>query len=475
MQLRLLIALTLLLFTLAKPSFAFESEDQAYGYADTIEFKPTQNNRSLELDANRIQKFEAALDTLGIPKEDAPDFSNFIHANEVNEFEVRKNMPFIDPDKGIARYLSFSKGTLQLFRDFFRSITNLDYLEFETSLSANNPSIDSLNLIQRLKSVATQVRARNNLPLLGLKILIDPGHMGGNDWDHHTGKFVEFGGKKVSEGDLTLWTSLLTAKKLEDLGALVVVTRERQMSVSNQNPETFDITPHVNNYFYNSLDGWMAPYLEQPIDTIRKTIRNASEVGKAYTDTQRMQYFILGEDLEARSKMIDSFQPDITIDIHYDATKTDQIQSKTQSLEAFIPGAFLKAETGARKTKALALKHLLEVRRWNQTVDLADEVTSAMSKSLGIPRLDSPQAFTGIRVRDGVYTRNLYIARRAMSGLLIYLECLHYDHVQEHSRLANLDRSATYHQTEFKYPSRVDEVVSGIESGILNYFKNAKF
>ena len=460
------------LIAVSQKSFALELEEEPYGYHDIQEKKHLVKVEIDGSNATRVQKFEAALDALGIPPEQAPDFSHFVHANESNQDEVQKNLPYIDPDKGLSRYISLVNGNLQMFRDFFKSMISLDYLEYQQTLSTDNPSNDSSELMERLKLVAAQ--ANTTLPLQGLKILIDPGHMGGEDWDHDTGKYVAVGGLKVSEGSLNLWTSLLTAQKLEKLGATVMLTREKLGAVSKEDPQSFDTKPFINNYFYNSMDDWMAPYLEQSIDQVRKTVKNASETQKAYTDAQRMQFFITGLDLEARSQMIDTFNPDVTLDIHFDASKNDALQNSEQSLEAFVPGSFRKSETGSRKTKAMALKHLLEVRRWNQSVELADHLTQSMSGALDIPRLNRPEAFTAIHVRDGVYARNLYISRRAFSSMVVYLECLHYDHVSEYKSLATADRTGSYHDTTFQYPNRLDTISDGIEKGFVEYFKNLK-
>lgn len=464
---------TLQILTSYQHAFAYESEED-FGYHDHDEIEISEQYNINQSDATRIQKFEAALDTLGIPLESAPDFSNFVHANEVNDKEVQNNLPYLDPDKGLSRYISLVGGNLQMFRDFFKSMISLDYLEYQQTLSTENPSNDSSGLIQRLQAIAYQTQSHDPYPLTGLKILIDPGHMGGNEWDKNTGKYVSVKGRKVSEGNLNLWTSLLTAQRLEKLGATVMLTREQAGPVSTENLKTFDTTPYINHFFYSSMDDWMAPYLEKSIDQVRSTIKDAPSVQKAYSEAQRLQFFISGADLEARAKMMDTFNPDITIDIHFDASKTDQLQSHVQSLEAFVPGSFRKNETGSRKSKALALKHLLEVRRWNQSVELADHVTKSMSTALKIPRLNIPEGFSAMKVRDGVYARNLYITRRALSSLVIYLECLHYDHIKEHRRLSFNDRSGSYRGKSFYYPNRLDTISSSIENGILEYFRNLK-
>ena len=464
----------LTLIAATSSAMAYESEDMVYGYRESPESNSVPVRARSSLTLSRLQKYEAALEALGIPGEESPNFSEFVQNNEVNENDLRKNARWIDPDQGLFRYVSMKNGWLELFRDFFTSGIRSEYLEFSRSLSSSNPSVDSDALIQKLRLVSTQVHAGTSKPLSGLKVLIDPGHMGGEEWDQRTGKFVSVNGRKVSEGDLNLWTALVTAKKLIALGATVQLTRDRVGTVSPYTLENFDSSPFLRGYFYKSIDDWMAPYLDKPVDELKRIIVSAPETRKAYTEIQRLQFYIFGEDLEARARQMDQFQPDITLVVHYDASKNDQLQNSVQSLEAFIPGAFRANETGSRKSKALALKHLLEVRRWNQTVELADSVTDAMSKSLSIPRLNKPEAFTGFRVRDGVYTRNLYLNQRLKSGLMVYLECLHYDHVNEHARLAVKDRSLKYNSETIAYPSRIDTVAEGIESGILDYFRNSQ-
>ena len=220
----------------------------------------------------------------------------------------------------------------------------------------------------------------------------------------------------------------------------------------------------------------LAPYLEKlSIDEIRKTITSKPEVKDAYDPKLKIdKFYVNGADLEARAQMIDQFKPDITLDIHFDAANTGALQSTTQSLEAFVPGAFGKTETGARKSKAYALEHALEVRRWNQSVELADVMTQSMSTALNIPRLSQPKFLSSVRVRDGVYARNLYITRRALDSLVVYLECLHYDHVKEHKALSITDRTGKYRGMEFKYPKRLDTISESISNGLIEYFKNLK-
>jgi hypothetical protein len=54
---------------------------------------------------------------------------------------------------------------------------------------------------------------------------------------------------------------------------------------------------------------------------------------------------------------------------------------------------------------------------------------------------------------------------------MVYLECLHYDHVREFPGLTLKDRTGTYKGETFSYPRRLDAVVAGAKEGILRYFR----
>jgi N-acetylmuramoyl-L-alanine amidase len=461
--------------------------DEMHGYVDPQESYEDRATPTTH-DGTRLKKFELALKTLGIPLEGDQDFSGFPAAEELSQEAVMEHLSQIDPKGGLHRYLDLQNDSVSLFKDFFSNILPGTYLEFKQSMRETGPNTDSAPLIARLSAIAGQVRRGDEKPLAGLKIAIDPGHMGTaavldvgtgkmSTWDEITGKYVKYSGKKVSEGQLNLWTALLTAKELESLGAEVRLTRVKAGTVSSEDATKFDITPYLNQYYYNSLDDWMGDYLHLSDSDLVKEIVKAPKVKSIVTPVQRVQQlYIAGADLEARSKMIDAYNPDITIDIHFDASKVNQVQRSVDDIEAYVPGTFGESETGSRKVRAMALKHLLEVRRWNESVNLSGFITSSMSETLSLPLMSTPAVYMGnslsaVRVKDGVYARNLYITRRALSSLMVYLECLHYDHVNEYTQLSILDNSGDFHGISFKYPSRLNKISTGIRAGMLNYFR----
>jgi hypothetical protein len=456
---------------LSSSGFAYEMDDQV-GYVNPRKSQFQSERFQFNATSDRLRKFSLVLKDLGVPPERSPNFSGFPLSQEVTRPDFEANLDILDPDAGLRRYLSLDDQGVSLFQDFFSHLLPEGFLEYGVDFLKSAPSTNTEALLAKLSQISKQVKnPAETQPLAGLKILIDPGHMGTPDWDTETGKYVKIQNQKVSEGQLNLWTALLTANAFESLGATVYLTRTEDGAVSPLDPSTFDSSPFFNQYFYNSLDSWMSHYLSLPDSSILTAVRNAPEAKKAYSTNQRTQFFITGADLEARSRLIDQVQPDIVIDIHYDANQSDQLQNQDNSIEAFVPGGFRKEETGSRYVRSLMFNHLLETRRFNASVDLAADMIQGMSRSLNLKLQNTPEFLTSIRVRDGVYARNLYISRRNTTSLMVYLECLHYDHVSEFGRLAKTDLVGNYHGKTFNYPSRLQTVVDGIRAGFLHHFQ----
>ena len=478
----------------------------------TAEVGPYKNPR----DGTFYKKFQIIQKALGVEAEPSPDFRDFPRPNEINMTEVINNLKWFDTDEhnaaipkikkrdSLKRYLKFDEenSTISLFMDHINQDGPLlpkSFQEFTVKTKGVSGSRDSEELIETLNNVSrAMINLDNETPLKGLRVLIDPGHMGKspaevpgpkpNYWDNVTGKFVEVGGNYVSEGNLNLWTAYLVSNALEELGAEVKLTRTELKPVIETPYMSFDVIPFVAQFFYNSFDDWMLKHLDKKIDFSRAgsvedladDIRDDPNSKKAfqekykknpYDSTFTSTLYTEAADLDARVKMADEFQPDLFLDIHYDAENWHELQSDIDKVSGYVPGNYLYKETGSRRIRALALKHLLEVRRWNESVALVDSITQSMSASLKIERDNQPVIVGAYRIKKGVYARNLYIPRRIRKGLIAYLECLHYDYPEEYRVLSKNNAKGNYHGLAFKYPARLNSVSSGIRDGILNFFK----
>jgi N-acetylmuramoyl-L-alanine amidase len=438
---------------------AYENEGE-FGYQSHIEaeaelYTPESAHFHFPYDHNRVLKFDQLSAELKIPPEaDSNLFQTLPIADQLNTTAVNQQLKWIDPEGGIGRYLTFDANSLSLLNVFF------------TRFFAEKENLDSSPLLTRLQQISQQP----DQSLLGLKVLIDPGHMGSAEWDENTGKYVQVAAGKVSEGEINLHTALLLAQQLEKLGASVRLTRQTLAPASKIPLSQYDPTSDIHEYFYSSLDDWIDPHFDLELPELVQAVRRSPQFSRMNSANRKTEFFIRGEDLKARTDLIAEFEPDITLDIHFDASDRNAVQNRVNALEAYVPGSFLKTETGSKATRAYALKHLLEVRRWSESVRLAKAITQKMSQHLKVPLLKTMHYPGAVKVHDGVYARNLAITKRAIHGLVVYLECLKYDHVTEHRVLLNKNKTGQYKQQTFLYSSRLDTVVSGIMAGILDYF-----
>lgn len=491
-------------FTLASPMAHAHEEDYGYEAIQYVDELPDPST-PLVRDGRRLQKFETILQTLGVPPEAEPDVLKTLpKAGEASEEVFLQMLRFIDPAGALKRYLDLGPTTIDLYRDFFSHLLPQQYLEYRVDVRESGTSKDSAELLQELAQISSQVDQGQNLPLSGLRVVIDPGHMGDDFWDSQTGKFISIQRRvrdrngrvrtvnlgRVSEGQLTLWTALLAAQELRALGANVKLTRTDMGPVSRKDFRTFDWTPLRNRFFHESPDSWMTTLFQLSDAELRQRIFRHEKVTAMYPrnneeeERLRISLFHRTEDLDARVRMIDDFNPHLTLDIHFDAFDSKALQDRTNDVEGYVPGFFATSETGSRRNRALALKHALEARRWNESVELTAALTGAIAKNTGLPLLDKPAMMDGkgnaiaLKVREGVYARNLSITRNNTRGIVAYLECLHYDFqkgaVSEFKNMLKRDRTATIDGKSFQYPSRLDPIVKGIREGVLNYFGVAR-
>lgn len=421
--------------------------------------------------SERLRKFALALKTLGIPAEKITDFADFPDAGRVSTSDVLGLAKYIDPDGGLRRYLDVTASRITLYPNFAVDSKGQDAPDYSVATGARSNE-DSPDLIRNLGRVADQVRANRPHPLAGLRVVIDPGHMGSPFWNDKDGKFVKFGGKTVAEGELTLWTAKLLANELEALGATVLLTRTTTDPVTTYTWDDFNPSAQLANYYYKSLDDWMPKYLALSDAELVRRLPSAPEVVKMKGFSGKV-YLFLQEDMNARAKIVDAFKPDVFIDLHFDSQKTDALQSSRDDVSVYVPGGIRKNETGAINQRTDGLKHLLDVRRWKQSARMDSLLVNQVAKNLGLPALKDPNAVqTAVKVSDGVYARNIYETKRMTGSLCGFFESFHYDHVREFPRLTTLDRSSIYHGHAFRYPSRLEAISTGIRQGLLTYFQS---
>jgi N-acetylmuramoyl-L-alanine amidase len=387
---------------------------------------------------------------------------------------LNKLLPFFDEKKQLSRftaYLNSDPNQIYVFKD--RDAREPINEDFNLALTSTSP-------VQN--TIATHLRATASQPLAGLRIALDPGHMGGKIWDDRTGKFVtDHKGHTISEGVINLQTCLLLKERFEKEGAVVMVTHENVGAVTDVKWEDLDYSKYIpGRIFESTLETWFlnlvaqAPAGKSLQDLVDKDA-HIKEI-KAKSVANQWEDFVLREDINVRAQKIEEFQPDITLVIHYDTSDPKDDPNgvgtkKTDFTKAYVPGGFDPTEFASRAFRRDLAKHIFNPYWWNASVSLASSVVSELSKQLGI-KPDRGLDGDAVALAPGLQSRNLNLTRMIADSAIAYVECLYYNDPREFAAFLKADNSMTIGGTKYSYSNRLVKVVDSIEAGVLDFTKN---
>ncbi len=251
-------------------------------------------------------------------------------------------------------------------------------------------------------------------PLAGLKIAIDPGHLGG-DWAKMEERWFQIGDTlPVTEGDMTLRVAQLLAPQLAKLGAEVSLVRTASGPTTSERPE-------------NLRDAARA-------DLILQGTPNPPETDTGPDDPQRatsvqfhseLLFFRIAE-IRHRGVLVNTqIRPDIVLCLHFDADAWGDPGRPTftpnNGLHALLNGTYSAAELRNDDVRHDMLLKLLD-RTADEEIAACNTVVQTMARRLALP----PHIYTrDIARRPGpspyVWARNL-LANRLYRCPVVFLE-----------------------------------------------------
>ncbi len=311
------------------------------------------------------------------------------------------------------------------------------------------------------------------LPLSGMKIAIDPGHLGGNFeqaelehryillHDHTQPKGELF----FCEGNLAMETAWVLASLLHKAGAEVFLTRN-SIGVSS---------------FGKNFADWKKTDLDNAIDKALKkkeiTKWRANFLKNKATDAQIFHTFFKYLDMKNRADLINRFQPNLAIILHFNANEKNKRDAQgflsatsENSNLVFVPGAFMNKELN-KDTKRMQFLYKMLSQQIEKSINASACITASFQKRLGTLEpenskrkyLKEKSMYTGIQ---GIYSRNLTLARY-VNFPMVYGETLFQDNLAEARRLVKKDTIVG----KRRIPKRVVDVAEAYYFGILDYAK----
>ncbi len=239
-------------------------------------------------------------------------------------------------------------------------------------------------------------------PLTGLKVAIDPGHIGGS-WAKMEERWFQLGKTTpVTEGDMTLRVAKLLIPRLEALGAEVFLTRSKAAPTTGVRP--------------SQLRKEAVASLREKGDPITK-----SSITK---ESERLFYRV--SEIRRRAHLVnESIRPDLVLCLHFNAEawgneRRPQLVNDNH-LHFLVTGAWSKDELTLEDQRFDMLRKLLG-RTFSEELPLADSLSRAMASATGLP----PYVYRSsnvIRVNTNPYLwgRNL-LANRLFNCPVVYVE-----------------------------------------------------
>ncbi len=297
--------------------------------------------------------------------------------------------------------------------------------------------------------------ANSTKPLAGLRIAIDPGHIGG-DWVTWDDRHFKLGGPdtlEVREGEMTLIVAKILRRDLGLLGAEVFLTRESNHPVTRDRPE--------------SLQEEAKAYLR----------RRGQVPAPGLIASTAKAMFAISSEIRARADLLNHrIQPDLALCLHFDASPwpggTPVFRSPNH-LHLLVNGCYSRGEIAEDDTRFEMILRILQ-RLYYEELQMADIVSRTMQRETRLP----PASYDGSNGRqvndnDYVWARNL-LANRAFTCPVLFFEPFCMNHRETHARVQEGPYEGLREINGVYRKNIYQEYADGVTAGLVRYFRQQR-
>ena len=309
--------------------------------------------------------------------------------------------------------------------------------------------------------------ARRQKPLSGLKIALDPGHLGGK-WAKMEERWFQVGDSKpVQEGDLTLRVARLLAARLRELGAKVSFVRNDDEPTTAKRPDDFrDLAKRI--LIKNGVPQPRADVLDPTDPAKEQTIHWQSEI-----------LFYRYSEIRRRAALVNfKLHPDLVLCLHFNAEgwgdPTSPTLIDTNHLHLLVNGSYLAEELEFDDERFEMLRRLLS-RAYDEELPLADTIASAMARETGLPPYAYPttNSTTKVGASGYVYARNL-LATRVYRCPVVYCEPYVMNSKDVFARIQAGDYEGMRNVNGIERKSIFREYADSVADGLVDYYSKAR-
>jgi hypothetical protein len=306
-------------------------------------------------------------------------------------------------------------------------------------------------------------------PLQGMRIVVDPGHLGGN-WARMEHRWFQMPPealtlpapdagspdpppRPVMEGEIVLRVAELLETSLTRLGARVALVRRLTEPVTSKRPADFVAAARREGNF--------------PADTDPATDRALASAA------ERM--FYLGEEIRARARRINrEFRPDLVLCLHVNAEPWgDPARPQFVAANHFhllVNGCYGDGEIAFDDQRCELLLRLLQGTH-DEEAPLAVAVAETMAARIGLP----PYVYPGRNARrfpssDYVWNRNL-LATRVYEAPVLFFEPYVMNHRLIHDRVQAGEYEGLREFEGRSYPNLYQEYADAVATALAEHYR----
>ncbi|MEO0453719.1 MAG: hypothetical protein AAFY98_06230 [Verrucomicrobiota bacterium] len=293
-------------------------------------------------------------------------------------------------------------------------------------------------------------------PLKGMRICLDPGHIGG-DWANLEERYFRIGrSEPVKEGDLTRMTMELIAPQLEDLGAEVVWTARQSQPATSWRPDDLEMSA-----------------IQFMFETRPNLFRTTGSSFLKYLNWRKEFLFYRRMEIRARAERIAELQPDVTLCLHYNAAPwRGRVRLfRVNKVVIFVHGSYMPEELEKEEHRYHLFNKVLQYDRPTE-IQVGSAIASQMKEKWSWP----PENYAGsgyshaIEGEPYLWSRNL-LANRLFSGPVIFVEGPYMNDYETYYRLQAGDYEGTKTIRGTEHRSIFREFSEIVVQGLINYSK----
>ena len=302
--------------------------------------------------------------------------------------------------------------------------------------------------------------------LAGLKIALDPGHIGGS-WAQMEERWFQVGDSEpITEGDMTLRVAQLLAPRLRKLGATVSLVREKPEPVTSKRPN--DLAEVSRKILLRAGNPEPREDYAGPADPQKdQSLRWHNEL-----------LFYRNSEIRQRAELVNTdIQPDVVLCLHFNAEGWEDPKKPKlidhNHLHLLVNGSYLEAELEFDDVRFEMVQRLLS-RAHEEELPLAEKLAETMARRTELP----PYQYTTPNVAKVgstgyVYARNL-LATRLYHAPVIYFEPYVMNSDEVFWRIQEGDYDGIRNVNGTDRPSIYREYADGIVDGLVEYYRASR-